>query len=719
MLNYFGVEMKKIFLLIIVSFFPLIIYSQQNNITYTDVSPDGREISTYNSDEKNIEGVVIANSDDIPFSLTPDWSSTLERQIGGMAWGDYDNDGDLDLATGCYFSNSYPPIPEYEVLIYRNDNGILTTTPAWVSTDMRSTTDVKFADLNGDDKPELIAANGDNSFVPSVIYFNGESGLNNSPGWISQDNNWTVGEALCDIDDDGYLDLAFGNQGNSVNPMKPICIFYNNGGTFPVVPNWLSADQMITNSVAFGDLDNQQIKYKYLEYYGDGIRYTFPLPLYPIYSIDTVLVDDQPYYEFCYDPIGGWISLGTRPQSGMTVKISYRYVTKGDLAASKWVNYESGVYFNNNGVINNLPGWTVGNTTSQKGIAWADFDNDGYQDLAISGSGVQTVIYKNVNGTLTGPVWTSNSVNTSAQELITGDLDRDGYPELAVIHFGGGRTEIFKNRSGVLDTTPTWLYIAGSSATSISFGDVNGDGALDLAVGTARAPVVVFINQLTIPVELVSFTASINENEVRLNWSTATETNNRGFEIERSPSLIPSQREGTSQTLWGDWEEIGFVPGFGTTTEPKSYTFTDDLSLTSNLPSARHGLTHTLRYRLKQIDFDGTSRYSEIVEVEIYSPAEFSLEQNYPNPFNPSTKIKFTIPSVIASEAKQSQLVTLKIYDILGNEVATLVNEEKPAGTYEVEFNTSSIKHQPSSGIYFYKLQVGSYTQIRKMTLLK
>lgn len=150
-----------------------------------------------------------------------------------------------------------------------------------------------------------------------------------------------------------------------------------------------------------------------------------------------------------------------------------------------------------------------------------------------------------MNGTLTGPVWTSNSVNTSAQELITGDLDRDGYPELAVIHFGGGRTEIFKNRSGVLDTTPTWLYIAGSSATSISFGDVNGDGALDLAVGTARTPVVVFINQLTIPVELVSFTASINVNEVRLNWSTATETNNRGFEIERSPSLI------TSQTLWG------------------------------------------------------------------------------------------------------------------------------------------------------------------------
>ena len=117
--------------------------------------------------------------------------------------------------------------------------------------------------------------------MPSVIYFNSETGLSNVPGWISQDNNWTVGEALSDIDDDGDLDLAFGNQGNSVIPTKPMCIFYNNGGTFPTVPNWLSADEMITNSVAFGDLDNQQIKYKHLEYTGNGTRYAFHLPSFP------------------------------------------------------------------------------------------------------------------------------------------------------------------------------------------------------------------------------------------------------------------------------------------------------------------------------------------------------------------------------------------------------------------------------------------------------
>ncbi len=554
--------MKKIFLSFLIVLSSSIIYSQGNKITYIDISPDGKEISTYGSSESNLDGQSVVLSDDIPYGLTPDWSSTLDRQIGGMAWGDYDNDGDLDLATGCYFSNSYPPIPEYEVLIYRNDNGILTTTPAWISTDMRSTTDVKFADLNGDEKPELIAANGDNSFVPSVIYFNSETGLSNAPGWISQDNNWTVGEALCDIDDDGDLDLAFGNQGNSVIPTKPMCIFYNNGGTFPTVPNWLSADEMITNSVAFGDLDNQQIKYKYLEYTGDGTRYAFHLPLFPIYSIDTVLVDDLPYYQYRYNPISGWLSLGTIPQSGFTVKISYRYISKGDLAASKWVYYESGVYFNNNGVINTLPNWTVGNTQSQKGIAWEDFDKDGYQDLAISGSGVQTVIYKNVNGALTGPVWSSNSVNPSAQELITGDVDRDGYPELAVVHFGTKRVEIFKNRSGVLDTDPTWLYIAGSSANSIAFGDVNGDGALDFAVGTARAPVVVFINQLQIPVELTSFTASANENDIQLSWTTSTELNNSGFEIQSKYAVGPPQ-DGADAI----GRTIGFVPGFGTSTE--------------------------------------------------------------------------------------------------------------------------------------------------------
>ncbi len=678
---------EKLILLLLI--FASLITAQTKTIEVTDVSADNSMSITYQFDESKKLGEVIKLSSDVPFGATPYWSSTLERQIGGMAWGDFDDDGDLDLATGCYFSQSYPPIPEYEVLIYRNDNGVLTNTPVWISSDMRSTTDVKFADLNNDGKPELIAANGDQSFVPSVIYFNGASGLNNIPGWISQDNNWTVGAALCDIDDDGDLDLAFGNQGNTVIPTKPICVFYNSGGTFPTVPNWLSADEMITNSVAFGDLDNAQIKYSFAEYVGDGVRHTFPLKLYPIYSIDTVLVDDIPYNSYCYDPISGWISLADVPQSGFTIKISYRYIAKGDLAASKWVNYESGVYYNNNGVLNPIPNWTVGNTQSQKGIAWADFDRDGFLDLAISGSSVQTVIYKNNNGLLTGPVWTSNSLNPSAQELITGDLDNDGYPELAVVNFGSKRIEIFKNRNGILDSDPTWVYVAGSSATSISFGDLNGDGFLDLAVGTARTPVVVFLNQSSIiPVELASYSYCVNGNNVELKWTTATETNNQGFQVERSQkSDVKSQNS---------WETIGFVNGKGTTTEKSDYSYID-----KNLQPGKYF------YRLKQIDMDGSFYYSNELEVSIEYPFVFKLEQNYPNPFNPITVISWQSPVGIWQ--------TLKLYNILGNEVAILVDEYKEAGSHKVDFDASKL----SSGVYIYKLTAGTFHTSKMMILLK
>ena len=157
-----------------------------------------------------------------------------------------------------------------------------------------------------------------------------------------------------------------------------------------------------------------------------------------------------------------------------------------------------------------------------------------------------------------------------------------------------------------------------------------------------------------VPVELISFTALQSENNILLEWQTATETNNSGFEIQRMKDQ--------------EWELIGFVPGYGTTVERHSYSFTDD-----NVSSGLY------QYRLKQIDFDGTFIYSNIVEVEIISPSEYQLYQNYPNPFNPSTIISYQIPV--------SSNVTLKVYDALGNEVATLVNEFRPAGSYTFEFD--------------------------------
>jgi hypothetical protein len=191
-----------------------------------------------------------------------------------------------------------------------------------------------------------------------------------------------------------------------------------------------------------------------------------------------------------------------------------------------------------------------------------------------------------------------------------------------------------------------------------------------------------------VPVELVSFTASIlplnNENVVELSWITATELNNSGFTVERK----------TQNT---EWVNIGFVDGHGTTTEAQSYSFIDkDLS------------SGSYSYRLKQVDFDGSFTYHVLAEtVEIGSIKTFYLSQNYPNPFNPSTIISFQVP--VESN------ISLKVYDMLGNEVATLVNESKTAGEYEVEFNAATI----ASGIYFYRLQAGDFVETKRMMLMK
>jgi photosystem II stability/assembly factor-like uncharacterized protein len=186
-----------------------------------------------------------------------------------------------------------------------------------------------------------------------------------------------------------------------------------------------------------------------------------------------------------------------------------------------------------------------------------------------------------------------------------------------------------------------------------------------------------------IPVEFTSFTGVVLERGVELNWSTATETNNQGFVIERK--LHSSE-----------WQKIGFVEGNGTTTETQYYLFTDN-----DLKPGRY------KYRLKQMDYDGTFEYSKIVEVEVGFPTEFSLSQNYPNPFNPTTTIRFTISDV--------RYTTLKFYDVLGKEVATLVNEEKPPGEYVVEFDAANLP----SGVYFYRIKAGSFINTKKMVILR
>ena len=191
----------------------------------------------------------------------------------------------------------------------------------------------------------------------------------------------------------------------------------------------------------------------------------------------------------------------------------------------------------------------------------------------------------------------------------------------------------------------------------------------------------------TIPVELVSFAAELNNNNVLLIWVTTSEINNLGFLVERRD---------TKDERNGDWNNIGYINGKGTTTERQSYSYVDQ-----NLSAGKY------QYRLKQIDYDGTFEYSNTIEVEINTPTKFSLEQNYPNPFNPITKIKYSI--------KEAGLVQLRVYDILGKEIAILVNENKESGNYSIDFNATELP----SGVYIYQLTTPGFTQVCKMILTK
>lgn len=192
------------------------------------------------------------------------------------------------------------------------------------------------------------------------------------------------------------------------------------------------------------------------------------------------------------------------------------------------------------------------------------------------------------------------------------------------------------------------------------------------------------IYESTIPVELVSFTASLNETSVSLNWSTATELNNRGFSVQR--------KVGTQ------WQDLGFVEGKGTTTEINSYSYIDNISSVES--------NGKIYYRLKQMDYDGSFSLSGEVLVQL-TPVEYELSQNFPNPFNPVTRISFQLP--------YESHITLRIYDMVGSEVATLINETKVAGNYNLDFNALSL----ASGVYFYKLQAGDFVSTKKMLLLK
>jgi hypothetical protein len=245
------------------------------------------------------------------------------------------------------------------------------------------------------------------------------------------------------------------------------------------------------------------------------------------------------------------------------------------------------------------------------------------------------------------------------------------------------------NNGGVFHTSDngaTWTQFNLGLANFFS-GQILGvdfSGPNEAVVGGAASQLIKVGLNNVVPVELVSFTCEVNAPNIKLHWVTASELNNQGFEIERKKSES------------NIWQTIGHLPGKGTTTNITDYYFNDD-----NLIPAVYN------YRIKQIDYDGTFEYSQIINADLTTPSTFTLEQNYPNPFNPSTSISYSIPN--------NSFVTLKVYDILGNEVATLVNQTQATGKYNISFDASSL----SNGVYLYSIKAENFSDVKKMIFMK
>ncbi len=191
-----------------------------------------------------------------------------------------------------------------------------------------------------------------------------------------------------------------------------------------------------------------------------------------------------------------------------------------------------------------------------------------------------------------------------------------------------------------------------------------------------------------LPVELSSFTHNVFQNKVSLNWATQTETDNLGFEIERS-------------VAGADFEKVGFVEGSGTTVVAQSYSFEDN----SLQPGA-------YSYRLKQVDLDGAFDYSESIQIEITAPKNFTIAQNYPNPFNPETKIDYTLP--------ENANVSIAIYNLKGQFISQLVNGEQAPGFHSVNWNGRNDSGlEVASGVYIYSISANKFRESRKLTFIR
>jgi len=538
--------------------------------------------------------------------------------------------------------------------------------------------------------------------------------FNTTPDWISLDNPYSTGAAFADIDQDGWIDFVVAN-GNDMAREK-VAVYYNDGtGNYPLNPNWQSSDIDYHGHLDVGDVNADGYPDVAVSVYLGENRWGDPGKV-KLYLNNNGTLSSLPDWE-SYDEVFTFsCAFGDADGDGDL-----------DLAVSGGESYNYNleqlrIYYNDGGMLDSLPNWKSQNSIYSYDVNWADFDNDGDLDLVFANESYPNQIYENISDSITTtPVWQSTDGNYNANSLFVGDINNDGFIDLAISdndQFGGsGKFKLYQNNQGTMNNTPFWSSAWSGSGSGIMLADIDNDMDVDLLTGGWWQPCRIYLNDngsFAANPQYTSTTGSVveaiicgdydNDDVNTITENVISDGSKKLFYMPRTPLQKIISVVVDADTLAFDqycydlecgWISFAAAPDSG---KIISFEVIESWDLDIAISNWDNNIGNYLFVNNSNPVF---------VENEKTSPANFVLYQNYPNPFNPSTKIKYQIPEI--------SFVTLKIYDVLGNEVATIVNEEKSTGEYELEFDGNEL----TSGIYFYQLKAGNFTDTKKMLMIK